>query len=94
MPSLHVGWALLLSVVVIRTTAWRWRWVTLAHPVITTVVVVVTANHYWLDALVAAVLLGITLAVHPRPTPASPEQDSAVNAVPQQRVAGETPVTA
>jgi len=66
MPSLHVGWALLLSVVVIRTTRTRWRWLTLAHPGITTLVVVVTANHYWLDAIVAAALLGITLAITPR----------------------------
>jgi hypothetical protein len=67
MPSLHVGWALLISVVVIRTTRSRWRWVTVAHPAITTLVVVVTANHYWLDALVAAALLGVTLAITPRP---------------------------
>ena len=67
MPSLHVGWALLLAVVVIRTTRTRWRWVTLAHPAITTLVVVVTANHYWLDAVVAAVLLAVTLAITPRP---------------------------
>ena len=94
MPSLHVGWALLLSVVVIRTTKLRWRWLTLAHPAITTLVVVVTANHYWLDALVAAALLAITLAINPRPKLPSPEPGIGVNAVPQQRVTGETPVTA
>ena len=67
MPSLHVGWALLLAVVVIRTTRSRWRWITIAHPAITTLVVVVTANHYWLDAIVAALLLAVTLAITPRP---------------------------
>jgi hypothetical protein len=98
MPSLHVGWALLLSVVVIRTTKLRWRWLTLAHPAITTLVVVVTANHYWLDAVVAAVLLAVTLAITPgpkQPSPTSEDGLGAVSAVPQQRVvAGETPVTA
>jgi hypothetical protein len=95
MPSLHVGWALLLSVVVIRTTKLRWRWLTLAHPAITTLVVVVTANHYWLDALVAAGLLAITLAIYPRPKLPSPEPRIGVNTVPQQRVVtGDTPVTA
>jgi hypothetical protein len=67
MPSLHVGWALLLAVVVIRTTRTKWRWVTLVHPTITTLVVVVTANHYWLDAICAGLLLAVTLAITPRP---------------------------
>ncbi len=30
----------------------------MAHPVLTTLVVVVTANHYWIDAMAAALLLG------------------------------------
>jgi hypothetical protein len=69
MPSLHVGWAMLLALVVIRTTRTRWRWLTLAHPVITTVVVVTTANHYWLDALVAVLILLLALWVTPGPYP-------------------------
>jgi hypothetical protein len=67
MPSLHVGWALLIAVVVVRTARSRWRWVVVAHPVLTTVVVVVTANHYWVDAVVAAMLLGLVMLVTPRP---------------------------
>jgi hypothetical protein len=67
MPSLHVGWALLIAVVVIRTAHTRWRWLIVGHPVLTTLVVVVTANHYWIDALVAALLLGLVLLVTPRP---------------------------
>jgi hypothetical protein len=93
MPSLHVGWALLLAVVVIRTTTTRWRWLTLLHPAITTLVVVVTANHYWLDAVVAAVLLAMTLAMNPRPT-LQTSLDAEASAVPQPRLAGETAVTA
>ena len=67
MPSLHVGWALLIAVVVVRTARTRWRWLVVAHPVLTTLVVVLTANHYWIDALVAAALLGLVLLVTPRP---------------------------
>jgi hypothetical protein len=67
MPSLHVGWALLIAVVVIRTTSSPLRWVTLVHPFITVVVVVATANHYWVDAIAAAVLLAVALAVTPSP---------------------------
>ncbi len=67
MPSLHVGWALLIAVVVVRTARSRWRWLVVAHPVLTTLVVVVTANHFWVDAVVAALLLGLVLLVTPRP---------------------------
>ncbi len=74
MPSLHVGWALLLAVVVVRTARNRWRWLIVAHPVLTTAVVVVTANHYWVDAVVAAVLLGLVLLVTPRPLGVPPSR--------------------
>jgi hypothetical protein len=67
MPSLHVGWALLLAVVVVRTTSTPWRWVTLLHPAVTIAVVVATANHYWIDAIAAAALLAVALAVTPTP---------------------------
>lgn len=56
MPSLHVGWAFMVAVFLIRTTRSRWRWLWVAHPVITFAVVVVTANHYWLDGLIAIAL--------------------------------------
>jgi hypothetical protein len=52
-PSLHVGWALMIAVFLIRYTRSRWRWLWILHPLITFAVVVVTANHYWLDGLIA-----------------------------------------
>lgn len=57
MPSLHVGWAVLIAVVMIAISRSRWRWLWAAHPVVTILVVTVTANHYWLDGLVAVGLL-------------------------------------
>ena len=71
MPSLHVGWALAIAIALIGATgSGRWRWLWLAHPVITILVVVVTGNHYWLDAIVVMVLLGVVLAVqNARPGP-------------------------
>ncbi|MFJ2768617.1 phosphatase PAP2 family protein [Streptomyces sp. NPDC087300] len=69
MPSLHFGWALMLAVGMIVATSSRWRWLWLLHPLLTLLVVVGTANHYWLDALVASVLLGIALAVIRLPRP-------------------------
>ncbi len=74
MPSLHVGWALLIALVVVRTAKSRWRWVVVAHPVLTTLVVVVTANHYWIDAVVVALMLGLVLLVTPRPAAVPPSR--------------------
>ncbi|WP_433711376.1 phosphatase PAP2 family protein [Nocardia sp. CA-084685] len=71
MPSLHVGWALLLAFAVVAATRSSWRWLALAHPVLTTLVVVGTGNHYWLDAIVAVVLLGLAALLHPLVVPAS-----------------------
>lgn len=56
MPSMHVGWALLIALAVVRMSSSRLRWIVVAHPIITTAVVVVTANHYWSDVVVGALL--------------------------------------
>jgi PAP2 superfamily len=61
MPSLHIGWAILVAVAVLRASRSRWRWLIVLHPVLTTTVVVVTANHYWLDGIVAALLLAVSV---------------------------------
>lgn len=63
MPSVHVGWALLIAFVVVRVSTSRWRWLILAHPLVTTFVVVATANHFWLDGIVAAGILALALPV-------------------------------
>jgi PAP2 superfamily len=63
MPSVHVGWAILIAVIVIRTARTRWRWLAVFYPMMTTLAVVVTANHFWLDGIVAALTLVIVLAV-------------------------------
>jgi hypothetical protein len=63
MPSVHVGWALLVALVVVQLSTSRWRWLALGYPVLTLLAVVVTANHFWLDGIAAALLLGLALAV-------------------------------
>jgi hypothetical protein len=63
MPSVHVGWALLVALVVVQVSKSRWRWLALAYPALTVLAVTVTANHYWLDGIVAALLLGLVLLV-------------------------------
>ncbi|WP_414719953.1 phosphatase PAP2 family protein [Streptomyces sp.] len=62
MPSLHVGWALVVAVGLIVATRSRWRLLWLLHPLLTLLVVVGTANHYWLDAIVVSALLAVVYA--------------------------------
>ncbi|MFJ7413441.1 phosphatase PAP2 family protein [Streptomyces sp. NPDC098077] len=63
MPSLHVGWAVMVAVGLILATRSRWRPLWLLHPALTLLVVVGTANHYWLDAIVVGAMLALALAV-------------------------------
>jgi hypothetical protein len=82
MPSVHVGWALLVAAAVISTARSRWRWLALGYPAMTTLAVIVTANHFWLDGIVAGLILALVLTVQPavtrrlarrRPAGASPD---------------------
>jgi hypothetical protein len=63
MPSVHVGWALIVAVAVIRASRRRWRWLAAGYPALTMLVVVVTANHFWLDGIVAGLLVALVLTV-------------------------------
>ena len=62
MPSLHLGWALAVAVGLIVATRSRWRLLWLLHPLFTLFVIVGTANHYWLDAIVVSALLAVAYA--------------------------------
>jgi hypothetical protein len=57
MPSIHVGWAVLISIAIVVCSPSRWRWLGLLHGMLTIFVVVATANHYWFDGLAAVALL-------------------------------------
>jgi hypothetical protein len=63
MPSVHVAWAVIVAMAVITSLRGRWRWLAAGYPVLTTLVVIVTANHYWLDCVVAAGLVALAVAV-------------------------------
>ncbi|MGW3622675.1 phosphatase PAP2 family protein [Streptomyces sp. NPDC000880] len=60
MPSLHVGWALWCGVML-----WRhgrtplMKVLGVAYPLLTTLVVLGTANHYFLDAVAGAAVMGV-----------------------------------
>jgi hypothetical protein len=57
MPSLHVGWAVLVGYYVWRVSPSRWRFIGPLHSVLTIFVVVATGNHWWLDGIVAIAIL-------------------------------------
>jgi len=59
MPSVHVAWAVLIAIAVAGVAHGPWRWIGAAHAAITLFVVVVTANHFWLDGIVAVAVLGV-----------------------------------
>ena len=62
MPSVHVGWAILVAIALITTVRSRWRWLGVLYPTMTTLAVIVTANHFWLDGIAAAIILLVVLA--------------------------------
>ncbi|MEJ3749199.1 phosphatase PAP2 family protein [Actinomycetes bacterium KLBMP 9797] len=82
MPSLHVGWAAVVAIVLIAATLGQWRWVWLLHPLLTLAVVVITANHYWLDGAMALALLAPILYATSRLAagPSEPERVAATRA--------------
>ncbi|WP_243057551.1 phosphatase PAP2 family protein [Nocardioides sp. SR21] len=63
MPSIHVGWAAVVSLGIVAVSTSVWRWVFLLHVILTTLVVSATANHWWLDGVVAVGLLLLGLAI-------------------------------
>ncbi len=59
MPSLHVGWSMWSALVLVPMLRRRWaKALAIAHPIATFFCIVVTANHYWLDAVGGLVILG------------------------------------
>jgi hypothetical protein len=63
MPSVHVCWSVLVAWAVITASTSRWRWLILAHPIVTVFVVVATGNHYWADGIVSVAIVAVVLAV-------------------------------
>ncbi|MGW4563451.1 phosphatase PAP2 family protein [Streptomyces sp. NPDC004561] len=65
MPSMHIGWSLWCGLTIFALSSVPWaRVLGLLYPVATLVVIVATANHFWLDAVggVLCLAFGFTLA--------------------------------
>ncbi|CAL9467798.1 hypothetical protein SUDANB176_02772 [Streptomyces sp. enrichment culture] len=66
MPSLHVGWSLWCGVILWRYGRTRLtRTAAVVYPLVTTIVVMGTANHYFLDAAAGAAVMGAGLLLAP-----------------------------
>jgi hypothetical protein len=61
LPSLHVAWAVWCAVAVIAVGRRRSRWLALAYPILTSVVVLATANHYVIDVIAGAGLTAVAV---------------------------------
>src|SRR5205807_3791568 len=70
MPSLHIAWALWCVFALVPIVRRRWiKALLILHPFVTLFTIVVTANHYFLDAVGGVVVftLGVAIARLPRP---------------------------
>lgn len=62
MPSIHVAWAAVVALGVLAVARGPWRWIVFLHLPVTMFVVAATGHHWWLDGVVALLLLGAGLA--------------------------------
>ncbi len=63
MPSIHVGWAAVVALGVFAMTSHPIRWLVLMHLPVTVFVVAATGHHWWLDGVVAVLLLAAGLSL-------------------------------
>lgn len=75
MPSVHVAWATLVGVFVYRLGAGRARWLGPLHTTLTLTVVVATGNHYWLDAIVAGLIVAASVVATSRVSAGAIDRD-------------------
>lgn len=60
MPSMHIGWSVWCGLTIFALAAVPWaRVLGLVYPVATLVVIVATANHFWLDAVGGVLCLAL-----------------------------------
>jgi membrane-associated phospholipid phosphatase len=64
MPSLHVAWAVWCALALYPVARhWALRALAVAYPLVTTLVVVATGNHFFLDVIAGTVLACVTWAI-------------------------------
>ncbi|WP_405688400.1 phosphatase PAP2 family protein [Streptomyces sp. NBC_00057] len=64
MPSIHIGWSLWCGLTIFALASAPWaRILGLLYPAVTLLVIVATANHFWLDALGGMTCLAFGYAI-------------------------------
>jgi hypothetical protein len=64
MPSLHVGWNLLMGIAIVRYSShWGWKVFGVMMPLAMWIATILTANHYLVDGIVGAALVLGGLAI-------------------------------
>ena len=63
MPSVHIAWAALFTWAVISVSPSRWRWLMLFHLALVFAAVTFTGYHYWLDGIVAIIIIAVMVQV-------------------------------
>ncbi len=80
MPSLHFGWSTWCAVALVMAVgSGRLRWLAFLYPAVTLFCILITGNHFWLDAFFGGIALagGAAIAaasrrwIEPRRTPAT-----------------------
>jgi len=59
MPSIHVAWAAVAAFGILGAGGDRWRWLWTGHLIATLFVVSATGHHWWLDGIIAIVLVAL-----------------------------------
>ena len=60
MPSMHIGWSVWSALVLVPMIRRRWlRRLAAVYPLLTLFTILVTANHYWLDAIGGLLALAV-----------------------------------
>ena len=63
MPSLHFAWAVIVAMAVVSVLSSPWRWLIVIHPTLMTLSIIATANHWWIDAAAAGLIVVFAIAV-------------------------------
>ena len=59
MPSVHIGWAVMVAGAVLYAGRGRLRYLIVLHPLITLYVVTATGNHWWFDSLASLLMVAL-----------------------------------
>jgi membrane-associated phospholipid phosphatase len=60
MPSVHCAWATWCAVALYARVKHRWaRILAVLYPITTLYVIIITANHYWIDAIGGLLILAL-----------------------------------